>query len=104
MKDKGQCMLFRFDGHGQIGPPSPTWNALSGPLRGSSESFSCSSHYVEMAESPRIALGFRNGLGEAYRGLKLGLVLWKKSHHAKKLHQEDNLGPNTPRRDGECSR
>ncbi|CAB1428000.1 unnamed protein product [Pleuronectes platessa] len=59
---KGQCMLLRFDGHGQIGPPSPTWNALSVPLRGSSESFSCSSHFsnyitYEMTDSPRIALG-----------------------------------------------
>ncbi|CAB1418195.1 unnamed protein product [Pleuronectes platessa] len=55
-----QCMLLRFDGHGQIGPPSPTWNALCVPLRGSSESFSCSSHFsihVEMTDSPRIALG-----------------------------------------------
>ncbi|CAB1450983.1 unnamed protein product [Pleuronectes platessa] len=42
---QGQCMLLRFDGHGQIGPPSPTWNALSVSLRGSSESFSCSSHF-----------------------------------------------------------
>ncbi|CAB1423306.1 unnamed protein product [Pleuronectes platessa] len=42
---KGQCMLLRFDGHGQIGPPSPTWNALSVPLRGSSESFSCRAHF-----------------------------------------------------------
>ncbi|CAB1432815.1 unnamed protein product [Pleuronectes platessa] len=44
-KCKGQCMLLRFDGHGQIGPPSPTWNALSVPLRGSSESFSCRAHF-----------------------------------------------------------
>ncbi|CAB1460134.1 unnamed protein product [Pleuronectes platessa] len=26
----------------------------------------------------------------------------QKSHHAKKLHQEDNLGPTTPRRDGDA--
>ncbi|CAB1456032.1 unnamed protein product [Pleuronectes platessa] len=45
---QGQCMLLRFDGHGQIGPPSPTWNALSVPLRGSSESFSCSSQGLSM--------------------------------------------------------
>ncbi|CAB1456726.1 unnamed protein product [Pleuronectes platessa] len=54
---KGQCMLLRFDGHGQIGPPSPTWNALSVPLRGSSESFSCSSHFSNYTSKWRTAHG-----------------------------------------------
>ncbi|CAB1430899.1 unnamed protein product [Pleuronectes platessa] len=54
---KGQCILLRFDGHGQIGPPSPTWNALSGPLRGSSESFSCSSHFSNYTSKWRRAHG-----------------------------------------------
>ncbi|CAB1446425.1 unnamed protein product [Pleuronectes platessa] len=54
---EGQCILLRFDGHGQIGPPSPTWNALSGPLRGSSESFSCSSDFSNYTSKWRTAHG-----------------------------------------------
>ncbi|CAB1432017.1 unnamed protein product [Pleuronectes platessa] len=54
---KGQCMLLRFDGHGQIGPPSLPWNALSGPLRGSSESFSCSSDFSNYTSAWRRAHG-----------------------------------------------
>ncbi|CAB1427552.1 unnamed protein product [Pleuronectes platessa] len=57
LKTKGQCMLLRFDGHGQIGPPSPTWNALSGPLRGSSESFSGSSNFSNYTSKWRTAHG-----------------------------------------------